>query len=325
MMAWLLLALLAGGFSAAWYYLARNPHPRAKVGPDGTNKGARDTESFVVHHVGKGEGPDGAGAALQERTERQSRDLPGDVHEVKGTTVQVATLPPNGSELRMEVAEEPDLAAATVRNRPNGTAKTSRRGRAKVRRRRDAGSATTAKFRPNPDWAYELAMDWSGLSEHSPLPAHYGRDTVVALVRNPHSLYVYWERGGTADQELLQQIGEAEWHRSTPCLRVTDTTTGRFFVIDVSDNQDHWFLHDGLEPGHQYVVSYERRSEAGRYSLLSRSNTVFMPPDQPAADAPDLLYAMTGLTQQRFGRAGVGAVGARSGESTVSSPISSWR
>ena len=49
---WFVL-VLALVFAAVWIYFGRNPQPRAKIGPDGTN--VRDPESFVVHHEGKGQ------------------------------------------------------------------------------------------------------------------------------------------------------------------------------------------------------------------------------------------------------------------------------
>ncbi|HEY3364564.1 MAG TPA: DUF4912 domain-containing protein [Symbiobacteriaceae bacterium] len=68
-------------FVVVWIALARNAHPRAKLGPDGTN--VREPETFVVHHEGKGQGLDIANTALKERTEHLSRELPGGADKVK--------------------------------------------------------------------------------------------------------------------------------------------------------------------------------------------------------------------------------------------------
>jgi hypothetical protein len=130
--------------------------------------------------------------------------------------------------------------------------------------------------------------EWSALHEQTPLPAHYGSDVTVALVRNPRSLYVYWERGGNAESALRAAVGEAAWRGSVPCIRIFDLTGAEpggwgppSVTIDVGEHDDHWFIHQGIEPGHRYAVTYERRTRDGRYFLLSRSHPVQMPHDGP--------------------------------------------
>lgn len=150
-------------------------------------------------------------------------------------------------------------------------------------------------FSPDPDWAQEMSeeFDWEGLNEHPTLPANYGEDVTMALVRNPRSLYVYWERAGYGDENLRSLLGDEEYQRAVPCLRVFDVTSGAFpgqeggqvWTIDVGENDDHWFVHDGIEPGHEYVISYERRTQDGRYFLLSRSWPTRTPHDTPAPES----------------------------------------
>lgn len=129
------------------------------------------------------------------------------------------------------------------------------------------------------------APDWSALQEDLPLPDAFEEDVVVALVRNPRSLYVYWERSGYGDENVRSMLGEAEFGRTIPCLRVFDVTSGawpgtkggRWFTIPISEHDDHWFINSDLEPGHRYVVSYERRAPNGEYYMLSHSAPVQMP------------------------------------------------
>lgn len=164
------------------------------------------------------------------------------------------------------------------------------RGRMKTRHNSDAIS-----FSPDPLWESEMGeeFDWGGLHERTPLPANYGEDATMLLVRNPRSLYVYWERTGYGDENLKAMLGEGEYYLTTPCLRVFDVSSGAFpgqaggtaWTIDVGEQDDHWFINDGVEPGREYVVSYERRTRDGRYFLMSRSFPVRTPHDAPAPDA----------------------------------------
>ncbi|MFZ5813967.1 MAG: DUF4912 domain-containing protein [Bacillota bacterium] len=145
-------------------------------------------------------------------------------------------------------------------------------------------------FRPEPE------TDWSLLYDHDPLPADYGEDAVVAIVRNPRSLYVYWERAGGGEERLRAMLGDAVYRTTIPCLRLFDVTTGGAFAVDLAEHDDHWFVH-GLEPGHRYVVSFERRTEDGRYYLLALSSPVSLPHESPATRG--MLYAR--LEQQMAG------------------------
>lgn len=391
-------------FALAWRYLARNPHPKAKLGPDGTN--VREPESFVVHHEGKGQGLDIANTALKERTEHLSRDLPGDTHSIKvpvpGRDMVRLNDPPSdvskygdvkvapGAEPKDKVLmegpvgsrpgtpEEPgspyakgrrvtdthrdvefaadllpgleagprsggngDMAASPSTNgrEPGyGLGKTApgetdgegglgpghRRGGRVIQFRARTGQAPQVDeaitFDPDPDWANEmgdelqLAMDWSDLHEEIPLPAHYGEDALLALVRNPRSLYTSWERTGFGEENLKGMVGEEEYSETTPCLRVYDLDSGAYpglpgghvMTIDVGEHDDHWFINHGIEPGRRYMVSFERRTASGRFYMFSHSTPLSTPHDSPAPDAEGIeifqgrQVSRIGLLYQRY-------------------------
>lgn len=126
------------------------------------------------------------------------------------------------------------------------------------------------------------------------IPDSYGEETVVALVRNPRSLYVYWE--------FPQPEGErwAVSEPSQPVIRIYNLTSGaqpeqsseEVLTIHVTENDDHWFVNDGILPGHRYVASYERLGADGRYYPIAHSSPV----QTPAVDvtAPQWLQRFTG-------------------------------
>lgn len=152
------------------------------------------------------------------------------------------------------------------------------------------GLGRTAPGQSDGEGGYQEEADWSDLHEDLPLPEPGEEDdAVVALVRNPRSLYVYWETGGTSAKHLRKMLGEEQWQRSTPYLRLFNVTAGAYpgrpeghtLAIDLSEEDDHYFLNEGLQPGNRYVVSYERRTPDGRYYMISHSGPVALPPDGP--------------------------------------------
>lgn len=153
--------------------------------------------------------------------------------------------------------------------------------------------------------AAHVGPDWSLLEDDAPLPLQYGEDRIVAMVRNPRSLYIYWERSGFGEENLRTVLGE-EYEKSVPVLRLFDVTEGAYpgqpgghsHTIIVGEQDDHWFLHHLVEPGHRYVVSFERRTEDGRYYLISHSGPVQMPHEGPAQST--WLSEKYGLARQNW-------------------------
>lgn len=125
-------------------------------------------------------------------------------------------------------------------------------------------------------------------------------DELVALVRNPRSLYVYWESGSPEERRLRHMLGEDGWRATVPCLRVFDVTAGghpsrpgsHSLVMDLTEEEDHAFITQGLQPGHRYVVTQERRTREGRYYLIAHSSPVAMPQDGPGEESQ--LYRLYG-------------------------------
>lgn len=327
------LVVLGLVFYVVWRYLGRNAGPKAKLGPDSTN--VREPETFAVHHHGKGQGMDIANTALKERTENLTRDLPGDTHKLKvpipGRDVtKMSSPPPDASrygDVKVAPASEPELpttrgdmelAEDLLPEQPLRSGRVldippadADRGRVLMFRGRPGaqseaiiadGEDADVAFTPDAAWSQEMAeeVDWEGLNDPTPLPSHYTEEAIAALVRNPRSLYVYWERSSITDQNLFNTLGEDTYRRSTPCLRVTDVTpgadpgqlAGRTWLLDVSELDDHWFVHDGIEPDHTYEVSFGRRTADGLYIVLSHSEPVHTPHETPAPGAEGMLYRL---------------------------------
>jgi len=124
-------------------------------------------------------------------------------------------------------------------------------------------------------------------------------EPMVVLVRNPRSVYVYWELDTAADRRVRNLLGPDEWQRTIPCLRVFDVTSGRYpdlrrghvFELTLHERDDHAFIN-GLKPGRRYVISHDRKTPEGRYYMIRHSGPVQMPYDRPSSQSP--LYRLYG-------------------------------
>jgi len=74
---------------------------------------------------------------------------------------------------------------------------------------------------------YNVGVPTRDLSAKVPrdLPAGYGKDRIVAMVRDPYWLHCYWELTRHAVQRAESALGQ-EWHQSKPILRLLDVSSG---------------------------------------------------------------------------------------------------
>src|SRR5207302_4240106 len=70
---------------------------------------------------------------------------------------------------------------------------------------------------------FDVGVPTSDLSAKVPkdLPAGYGKDRIVVMVRDPYWLHCYWELTRHAIQRAEAALGQ-EWHTARPILRLLD-------------------------------------------------------------------------------------------------------
>jgi hypothetical protein len=161
---------------------------------------------------------------------------------------------------------------------------------------------------------YDTGVPTKDLSAKVPkhLPAGYGKDRIVVMVRDPYWLHTYWEltRGAIARAEAaLAQ----EWHASRPILRLLDvsshdhtTTSSESIVkdIDIHGGCNNWYIEVG-DPPKSFRVDIGYLAPSGKFYVLARSNVVSTPRagvsdviDENWADIDprkaDRIYAMSG-------------------------------
>jgi len=115
-----------------------------------------------------------------------------------------------------------------------------------------------------------------------PLPKSYGENSIVAMVREPDMIYVYWD---TATE--VRVTG------SRLLLRAHCVTEGTASDAEPGNGADNMYFH--VTPNREYRFELYGRQRSGALQLLACSETVVTPvlrPDDFEARAPlEVLYA----------------------------------
>jgi hypothetical protein len=160
---------------------------------------------------------------------------------------------------------------------------------------------------------YDVGVPTKHLSANVPreLPAGYGRDRIVVMVRDPYWLHCYWELTHKAIQRAEAALGQ-DWHGAKPILRLMDvssrdiTSTAESIVrdIEIHGGCNNWYL-DVANPPRSYRIDIGYLSKRGQFYALARSNVVTTPRagisdviDENWSDLDsekaDRIYAMSG-------------------------------
>lgn len=100
------------------------------------------------------------------------------------------------------------------------------------------------------------------------LPQEYGQDKVVAMVRDPNWIYVYWDLSGGARQRLGGVGG-------TWVLRVRDMSTEEYSDIPILIEGGNWYLPVSSDT--EYRVDIGVMDAQGRFHLAASSRPVKTP------------------------------------------------
>jgi len=108
------------------------------------------------------------------------------------------------------------------------------------------------------------------------LPAHYRDDRMVALVRDPSNLFIYWdlEDGGRAN--LAARLGQEALERGQWTLRIVNLDTGAVSDIAIHLEARNWYA--SVMPGCTYEVSIGLVETDGEFHRLLGQGPVRTPP-----------------------------------------------
>lgn len=129
-------------------------------------------------------------------------------------------------------------------------------------------------------------MHWRDASE---LPDRYDKDLLHLMVRDPHTLFVYWEIGNRRRWLTAQHFG-CDWHVMPKVLRVYDVTGVYFngsnsngcFDIETTPEANNWYIH-GVRAAATYVVDFGTYTWHRQFVPLLRSNFAATANDRPPA------------------------------------------
>ncbi len=120
------------------------------------------------------------------------------------------------------------------------------------------------------------------IDETRDLPQGYGDTKIVAMVRDPYWLFVYWE----INHDKRRELGMLGADTRRLVLRVWDVTGVSFngfnandhFDVDVNDITNNWYLQMPT-PDKSWCIDLGVLGADGGFVLIARSNTVLTPRD----------------------------------------------
>ena len=115
------------------------------------------------------------------------------------------------------------------------------------------------------------------------IPERYGDNRIVMMVRDPWTLYAYWEISKEVEDSVREKMRREGAAVSKSILRIFEITgdgpeAGPRAVLDfeLRDWANNWYAHAG-EPGKSWIADLGILSTDGAFYTLARSNMVRTP------------------------------------------------
>jgi hypothetical protein len=116
------------------------------------------------------------------------------------------------------------------------------------------------------------------------LPWTYGDDLLVALPRDPRTLFVYWDQARTTIDTAFAGVPDA---KAQLWIFGGGDRWDRVRVVDVALEAHGWYVHD-LQPGRAYRAELHVVGSGGQDRLLPGPSTgTALPPQGPSAVVDD--------------------------------------
>ena len=128
------------------------------------------------------------------------------------------------------------------------------------------------------------------------------KDRIIAMVRDPYWLHVYWELSRATYARAQAALGQ-EWHVAKPILRLMDVTSEdttsaserHVRDIEIHGGVNNWYI-DVCTPPKSYRIDIGYLSKRGKFFVLARSNVV----STPKAGVSDVLDENWVSVQEQF-------------------------
>jgi len=132
---------------------------------------------------------------------------------------------------------------------------------------------------------YDVGVPSRDLAARIPrdLPAGYGKDRLVLMVRDPYWLHAYWELTHAAVKRAEAALGQ-DWHGARPMIRLleissrdaADKPETLVKDIEIHGGCNSWYI-EVQNPPRSYRVDLGYLSRSGQFYVLVRSNVVSTP------------------------------------------------
>jgi len=117
--------------------------------------------------------------------------------------------------------------------------------------------------------------------------SRYNKDVIVALPKDPHTLFVYWDVSERR-KRVISECFQCEWNTLPKILRCCDVTdihfdgsnAHRIHQQDVHRDSGDWFF-TALQAGRNYVVDFGTTTIHNQFFVIVRSSVVALPADGP--------------------------------------------
>lgn len=111
--------------------------------------------------------------------------------------------------------------------------------------------------------------------ESMQIPDTYEVTQIVALTRDPHWIFVYWEITAERFRELERNLGE-RWTQCTMALRVFDRREGGgHFDLPVTYEARNWYIN--VAPGGRWQIAIGVVTPGGRFIVIAESAIIETP------------------------------------------------
>jgi hypothetical protein len=177
------------------------------------------------------------------------------------------------------------LAAVAGRTGRAGKSRPRARPRPQIAAARNTAGGSTAEEQVESSKYDLIGVPTKDLSAKVPrdLPAGYGKDRIVVMVRDPYWLHAYWELTRASIARAEAALGQ-EWHAARPILRLLDvssrdTTSHSESIlrdIDIHGGCNNWYI-DVKSPPRSFRVDIGYLARNGQFYVLARSNVVTTP------------------------------------------------
>lgn len=163
------------------------------------------------------------------------------------------------------------------------------------------------------------------------LPHGYGDHKVVLMVRDPWTIYAYWEIRSSIEAALRETIERKGLAAVKTVLRVYDVTYGEeapnvLSDIDLNEHAISWYINH-IDPGRSWMVDIGILCSNDEFLTLVRSNVVKTPANKMSEICSDEWMCPEDLYYKMFAAAGGYDIGQSSMElkELVERHLREWR